>query len=63
MEFPELAMLQKQTKKQGRRFQHSFVLNYSLQTASRDENGKRKRQWFITGKSSKSVESDTGLQM
>lgn len=63
MEFPELAMLQKQTKKQRRRFQHSFVLNYSLQTASRDENGKRKRQWFITGKSSKSVESDTGLQM
>lgn len=52
----------KQKNKQRRRFQHSFVHSSSLQTASRDENGKRRRQWFITDKSSKSMESGTRLQ-
>lgn len=59
---PRIIYAVKQTNKQRRRLQHSFVHSSSLQTASRDENGKRRQQWFITDNSSKSVESDTGLQ-
>lgn len=53
-----------ETNKQRSRYLHSFVhISSSGTAASREENSKKRRQWFIIGKSSKSGESDTRLQM